>query len=441
MPYSQDFLNRLQLPNDFSATQPQLGLIQPFLSNGVYSPTWLNPLGQYALQQAYVQGQGMGAFPVSLDGIWTALSHNPAFDVQFYQQNFTSSNGNPRAGISAMMTNPVLVNSVDTSAFAAMVTSATIAPQGASAAPYAANAQLTVRYFGSQPGVTLSDPVRAAFGAITMNYFNDLASSVGAAAPDIGAASNAPSLAQWQVTASAGQWAAFMQQAMGDKTTAAQLLTFYGQWNKNLGNYLTVQGSGGWSVLQRSWMAAFMAYNYHQSGSTAGKSSVSIAQVVAEAGAAFLSGLVFGPEAGVAQALLSAGADAGKAAFQKAAGSALEGPVTSMLNGSSPPPASDPTASILGLQQQWLNVVMQNSQPGDMPGNPLSYEQKFGGSFLDSKGQFLSPQDIAKNGNAEAALNAWLQDPAVVHQYYQPWADAISAQDAWLALRFLGVPQ
>ena len=446
LPFTPGWLGQLQLPDDLASDPavPQLGLIQPFLEHGVYSPAWLGPLGQYALQQAFVQGRMPGMEqPVQLDGIWTALSRNPAFDAQFYSQNFTSKN-NPDDSISAIMTNPMLVGSIDDSSFAGMVTAATIAPPGSSGTgpsgtgPFAANAQLTVRAFGDQPGVTLSDPVRAAFGAITMNYFTDLASSVGSAAPGIG---GGPGLPGWLVTATPAEWAAFVQQAMGDKTTAAQLLTFYSQWNKNQGAYLTVEGSGGWSVMQRSWVGAFMAYNYQKSGETAGDSTSSIASVVADGGAAFLSGLLFGPEAGVAAALLSAGADGGKAAFETAASKTLEGPISSALDGSAAPPPGDPTTGILGLQQQWLAVVMQNSQPGNMPGNPLSYEQRYGGNFLDSGGHFLSPDDIAKSGNAQAALNAWLQDPAVVHQYYQAWEETVQQQDSWLTLRLLGLPQ
>ena len=130
MPYKSGWLGQLQLPNDPGADPglPQLSLIQPFLEHGVYSSAWLDPLGKYAIQQAFMQQQpGLaGGPPVSLDGIWTALSNNPAFDAQFYQQNFTSK-GNPADSISGVMSSMYMISVAD-SAFARMVQSATVAP-------------------------------------------------------------------------------------------------------------------------------------------------------------------------------------------------------------------------------------------------------------------------------------------------------------------------
>src|SRR5205814_7389649 len=173
------WLGQLQLPNDPEGDpgMPQLSLIRPFLQHGVYSPAWLGPLGRYAIQQAYLQQQPvMAGPPVPLDGIWAALAHNPAFDAQFYRQNFSNDN-NPADSISGIMSSMYTISVAD-SAFAGMVRSALIPPQGSDGAPFAANAQLTVRYFGENAGARTSGDVRQVLGQVAMFYFNDMYSTV-----------------------------------------------------------------------------------------------------------------------------------------------------------------------------------------------------------------------------------------------------------------------
>ena len=63
-------------------------------------------------------------------------------------------------------------------------------------------------------------------GTIAENYFDHLTYTVRAElAPTV--AKNIPGL---QVTASEPEWGNFIEEAMRDKTTAAQLLTFYTTW-------------------------------------------------------------------------------------------------------------------------------------------------------------------------------------------------------------------
>ncbi len=190
MPFSQAWLSQLTLPES-NATGPELDLIQPFLENGVYSAGWLNPLGQYAMEQARIQAlePGMGPIP-NLDGSWTAIAHNPPFDAQFYRQNFANKDPNASypPSLGWLMANPMVQHSVIDGAFASMVQAATIPPDpsqfpGLNPAQFAASAQLTVQYFGAGPSLRASGPVRQALGAIAMNYFSSLAASAGAAAP------------------------------------------------------------------------------------------------------------------------------------------------------------------------------------------------------------------------------------------------------------------
>jgi hypothetical protein len=432
MPYQQGWLGQLQLPHDLAAdpSLPQLSLIQPFLEHGVYSSGWLDPLGKYAIQQAFLQQEpGLAAGPpVSLDGIWTALSNNPAFDAQFYRQNF-SGGGNPADSISGVMSSIYMISVAD-SAFAAMVRSATVAPTGAvSSGPYAANAQLTVRHFGDDPSLRTSGPVRAVFGTIAENYFDDLAYTVRAAAPGIGPR-DIPGL---QVTASETEWGRFIEEAMRDKTTAAQLLTFYSSWaygqpidDRGRGLEQVPQNQGFWNDSSLGLLNDFMARSYQGAGAPAGDSSDTIAEIAAAGGSAFLTSLVFGPEAGVADALLEGGKDAFQTATEQTLTAAWPGGVDSSPNG------SEALSQLTGVQLQWAGTVNRwyNGAPGqDQPppdidpvqymgqtytGDPAAYERQYGGYFIKD-GKIPDPAAIAENPQALAAYNAWLQDPAIVN--------------------------
>ncbi len=432
MPYQPGWLGQLQLPNDPGAdpSLPQLSLIQPFLEHGVYSSAWLDPLGKYAIQQAFLQQEpGLASGPpVSLDGIWTALSNNPAFDAQFYRQNF-SGKDIPADSISGVMSSIYMISVAD-SAFAAMVQSATVAPAGAaSSGPYAANAQLTVRYFGDDPSLRTSGPVRAVFGTIAENYFDDLAYTVRAAAPGVGA-QDIPGL---QVTASEPQWGNFIEQAMRDTTTSAQLLTFYSSWangqpidDRGPGLEQVPQNQGFWNDSSLGLLNDFMARSYQGAGAPAGDAPVSIAEVAAAGGSAFLTSLVFGPEAGAADALLEGGKDAFQSATEQTLKSVWPDSVDSSPNG------GEALSHLTGVQQQWADTVNRwyNGSPGqDQPppgidpvqylgqtytGDPTAYEKQYGGYFIKNR-QIEDPGTIAENPKALAAYNAWLQDPAIVN--------------------------
>jgi hypothetical protein len=432
MPYKSGWLGQLQLPNDLVADPalPQLSLIQPFLEHGVYSSAWLGPLGQYAMQQAFIQQQpGLAESPpVALDGIWTALSNNPAFDAQFYRQNFSNEN-NPADSISGVMSSMYEISVAD-SAFARMVQSATVAPaDAAGSGPYAANAQLTVRYFGADSSLRTSGAVRAVFGTIAENYFDDLTYTVRAAAPGIGA-KNIPGL---QVTASEPEWGNFIEEAMRDKTTAAQLLTFYTTWvnrqppdDRGSGLEHVPENQGFWNDSSLGLLNDFMARSYKGAGAPAGQGPVSIAEIAAEGGSAFFTSLVFGPEAGIADALLEGGKDTFQAAAKQTLQSVWPDTVDSSPNG------AEALGQLTNVQQQWAGTVNRwyNGSPGQnqppppidpvqylgqtYTGDPTAYEKRYGGSFIKD-GRIEDPGTIAENPQALAAYNAWLQDPAIVN--------------------------
>jgi hypothetical protein len=425
MPYKSDWISQLQLPDDLLADpgMPQLSLIQPFLAHGVYSPAWLGPLSTFAIQQAFLQQQpGPAVLPVDLDGIWTALANNPAFDARFYQQHF-KNDSNPSDSLSGIMSSMYRISVAD-SAFASMVRSATIAPaMAADSQPYALNAQRTVQFFGSDPSLRTSGAVRAVFGTIAATYFDDLAATVRAAAPGIGG-QDVPGL---QVSAPQEDWAAFVQEAMRDKTTSARLLAFYGLWAHSQPDDSWPSQGGGpnvpmdqgfWNDMSLGMLRDFMAHNYQVAGAPAGGTDT-IKEIAFAGGAAFLTSLVF-PEGGLAVAL----AEGGKDAFQTAAEQGL----TSVF-GSGEPQPSNPEAltKLTGIQTNWSQIVSDWYDAGNRAtparylnqqysGNPATYISQFSApgknaNFIEH-GQVIDP--AAMNRYQLAAYNAWLQDPAIV---------------------------
>jgi hypothetical protein len=457
MPYSQGFLENLHPPMDIEddPTDPELSTIAPFLDYGVVSPTWLKPLGQYALTTAYAETAAPGGMtPVDLDPIWTAISKNSSFAAQYYSQNFNNKQ-NPNESLSGLMSNP-MSQWVDDSAFASMVQSATIPPKwatnGATAiTPWSQNAQLTVQTFGGQdPSVPLSGSIRAVFGTIAMNYFDNLADSVRAAAPGVGS-QNMPN---WLISADPGTWANFVQEAMQNKATAAQMLTFYGAWVKQNEPVDWTQDpnvpmhQGFWNHTSLGFLNDFMAANYQAAGSTAGKSTSDVlTELLAAGGSSFLTSLVFGPEAGVADALL----DGAKDTFQSAA---EDGLTTAFSGGPDSSSGGGGATDLTSAQAQWDITVREwadPSTPGVPPGlthaglavmpvtymgkpydgNVHTYEQEYGGTFFDDQtGQLLSLSKIQANTKALEAYNAWLQDPAIVAANGQAFATT-SAGQTW----------
>jgi hypothetical protein len=436
MPYSNNFLSNMHLPDDpgADAADPQLSLIAPFLENGVYSPTWLKPLGSYALQQAYMAGQmpGTNVMPGNLDPIWTAISHNPSFAAQYYNQNFNNSQ-NPRDSLSGIMGNPGNRGFND-SAFAGMIQAATIAPQGTTnITPWSNNAQLTVQTFGKDTSASLSSSEQAVFGLIAMNYFNSVADSVRAAAPYVGKNGSIPG---WQITASESDWGNFIEQAMQDKATSAQIMAFYGAWyaknypqdDRGPGQAQVPGEQGFWNNASLGLLTDFMAHNYQVAGAPAGNDSSDILKEVASAGgAAFLTSLAFGPEAGLATALVEGGKDAFQTAAEQGIQHAWPDSVQSSPNG------DEALSQLTGVQTQWAQTVnwWYNGSPGNpqppptitpvsymgqtWTGDPNYYENKYGGTFINKSGQVEDPSQIANNPKALAAYNAWLQDPAIVY--------------------------
>jgi hypothetical protein len=434
MPYREGWLGQLQLPNAPMGDPglPQLSLIQPFLEHGVYSPAWLDPLGKYAIQQAYLQQQpGMAGIPVPLDGIWTALAHNPAFDAQFYRQNFSNDN-NPADSISGIMSSMYTISVAD-SAFAGMVRSALIPPQGSDGAPFAANAQLTVRYFGGNADARTSGDVRQVLGQVAMFYFDDMYSTVGAAVPGIGEPidpkkpEDIPDIPGLQVTASSTYWGNFLDEVMRDKTASAQFLTFYSAWRNQFSD-----NQSPWANEQFKLMDDFVVHQYQATGEQAGTDPGGISDIVAAAGSAFLTSLVFGPEAGVADALLGGAKDGFKTGVENTISGAFGGDGETLTN----PVPPEAIRQITQADSNWERIVRKWYGDGGQPvpgavyggqpaiGDPQYYIRQFGpdASFLGADNKLLPLSEIQSHPAKLAAYNAWLESGAIA----DAWVPGVS---------------
>ena len=135
---------------------------------------------------------------------------------------------------------------------------------------------------------------------------------------------------------------------------------------------------------------------------------------------------MFGPEAGVADALLEGGKDAFQNATEQTLKTVWPDTVESSPNG------GEALSHLTGVQQQWADTVNRwyNGTPGQnqpppgvdpvqylgqsYTGDPTAYEKQFGGYFIKD-GKIEDPGTIAENPQALAAYNAWLQDPAIVN--------------------------
>jgi hypothetical protein len=371
--------------------------------------------------------------PPGYDAIFTAISSNPDFAAQFYNQNSDQLN--------EYMTDPLLYHYLaNGQGFGKFLESATIPPQGeTNTKAFTDNAAEFVKLFGGG-NIDTSSSVRQAMAAVSMNYFSDIQGTVTAAAPGAGST----------MGLTASEWGSFVQNAMQDKTAAAYLMTSYAQWrSEQTQDELPSSGKGDdkstplyagyWNDSSLGMLNYFFASNYQAAGAKAGEGNAvldNLMEAVDAGGATLLTSAVFGPEAGAAELLAEAGKDAFSSSAEgwlgKATGKLTEGGDGEPVNASD---AADKVFSDLTtIQGGWSTDVTtawnQSQQNGGTPGqvnakdfppvyyngvqytaDPHQYEQQYGGTFLKSDGTVMDPSDM--NAKQLAAYNAWLQDPAI----------------------------
>jgi len=438
MPLTWKFLQGIQSKQQAPGTSEELpggwdsGALAPFLTEGEYSDQWLKVIAPTVL---YQKGVEMGQqLPYGYDAIFQAIGNNPDFAAGFYHDNADQLN--------EYMTEPTLYHYLaNGQGFGHFLEAATIPPPGeTNTKPFTDNATQFVKLFSG--GADTTDTVRQVMGAVSTNYFNDIVGTVTAAAPGAGST----------MGLSAQEWGGFVQDAMKDKTTAAYLLTYYGNWRSGQPlDTLAAHGAGDgpdtpanagyWHDTSTGLLDYFFASNYQAAGATAGNDSNSVKDILVSAfsagSAALLTSVVFGPEAGAMEMI----GEAGKDAFTTSAEESIKTITTKLADGGGGDGPGNLDENLTNVQQKWsdgVNTMWQQSgstpgHPNFLPkdkypngqvmyngipynGDPLPYEQQYGGNFMNSDGSMKSPDEIAKDPKALSAYNAWLQDPAISAQ-------------------------
>jgi hypothetical protein len=384
-----------------------------FLTVGTYSTQWLTKLTPYALLQA--PGAG-GDFPrPGTDQIFQAIANNPAYAAQLFSQEMTGPDANRFA---RFLADPLYVAQISNKpGFAAFVKAATIPPPGAaSASLYSGNAKSLIEMFGEDPGDRTSGAIRQDMVGITTFYWNDMYASVTAAAPD------ADKNKYVGLGIPMKDWGYFVQEAMRDPKSAAQLLTFYSEWQLHQPGANAPQQE--WQNASQALMSAFVQYNYIQAGESAGNNSEAIASVLAEAGSAAFGAIVF-PEGEAAVGGVALLKSAFDEAYHEGAKSFVSNAIENAVGNALEPgenPNVDAGAQGLTVAGKWSLRATQtynNNAAGAAPflkaNNPYTwqdpsyYEQKYHGDFIQGGKIMTGPM----NDEQLAAFNAWLQDPGV----------------------------
>jgi hypothetical protein len=439
MPLTRSFLQGIAPANQplgySTETMPggwDSGALAPFLTEGEFSSQWLNVIAPTVL---YQKGVEMGdQMPYGYNAIFTAIASNPDFAAGFYHQNADQLN--------EYMTDPALQNYLaKDQSFGKFLEAATIPPPGeTNTKPFTDNATAFVKLFSG--GTDTTTAVRQAMGAVATNYFDDITGTVTAAAPGAGST----------MGLTAQEWGGFVQDAMKDKTTAAFLLTYYGNWRGSQPvDTLAAHGAGDgpdtpahagyWHDTSTGLLDYFFASNYQAAGATAGNGSNSVKDILISAfsagSAALLTSVVFGPEAGPMEMI----GEAGKDAFSTGAEESIKTMTAKLADGGSGGGPGTLDEHLVNIQQQWSDgVTTMWQQSGSTPGHPnflpkgkypngqvmynglpyngdpLPYEQEYGGNFMNSDGSIKSADELAKDPKALTAYNAWLQDPAISAQ-------------------------
>jgi hypothetical protein len=462
MPLTDDFLQGIGPGEPEAATMgPYPGgwntaALAPFLTEGEFSTQWLQTLSPTVLHQ---EGVEMGQqLPPGYDAIFQAIAGNPGYAAQFFQQNSTE--------LSNYMTNPVLYNHLaNDEGFGKFLEAATIPPKGATdTKPFTDNAKAFIQLFGDS-GADTTNTVRLAMAQVTASYFPDLLATVTSPAPG----------ATGPLGLNPSEWGTFVQDAMKNNESAAFLLMGYVNWKEQAVSSGNVKGA--WQTFALGQLNNFFAANYKAANPSGGSTSTLktiLLDMASTGGAALLTStaFAFAPEV-AGPLLLGEAADASLDAADASATSAVAAEATeaeaaqvadaeadagddntfkqrltdattaafgeggtdifNQLGASLTVDGGAPAASaaalaqeVTGAQYNWVSAVTEAWNNGQITpdhtnvvagktyaGDPIPYEQKYGGSFMNSNGTLVS--NFQDNPKALAAYNAWLQDPTVAN--------------------------
>jgi hypothetical protein len=282
------------------------------------------------------------------------------------------------------------------------------------------NTARLVKYVKDHRDEHVFGELRAAYGDVLKEYWDDMAYAVTSPVPQVGE-HDVPGRDGIEVPRDA--WAAFAQEAMRDGQTAANLLTQFKVWMgertgeqaapHTVGRTGSEQGDPfAWQDASVGRMRQFFQSNYGEVYEALGDEHKEWQENV-EKGIETAIGWAFDPKGIVKDVGKTVVTEFVKHTFRSLSDQELEKLDLSALSSSS----------------RWQDLANQHHAERNIPpitvdgltweGEPGFYEDLYGGRFTDGDGTILPLEQMSPEG--VRAYNEWLQDPAVVAAVEEGW--------------------
>jgi hypothetical protein len=397
--------------------------VAPFLRYGTWNKDFLKRVGNRELK-----GPAIPYDPERAAMIWDGIARNPLAAAEFYDENFDLMQ--KKGAYDGLFRGDAAEG--NRTAWSDMIRSATVDARNVYArlqlhdpAAYPRNlaedntARL-VKYVKDHKDEHVFGELRAAYGDVLKEYWDDMAYAVTSPVPQVGE-HDVPGRDGIEVPRDA--WAAFAQEAMRDGQTAANLLTQFKVWMgertgeqaapHTVGRTGSEQGDPfAWQDASVGRMRQFFQSNYGEVYKALGDEHKEWQENV-EKGIETAIGWAFDPKGIVKDVGKTVVTEFVKHTFRSLSDQELEKLDLSALSSSS----------------RWQDLANQHHAERNIPpitvdgltweGEPGFYEDLYGGRFTDGDGTILPLEQMSPEG--VRAYNEWLQDPAVVAAVEEGW--------------------
>ena len=397
--------------------------VAPFLRYGTWNKDFLKRVGNRELK-----GPAIPYDPEPAAMIWDGIARNPLAAAEFYDENFDLMQ--KKGAYDGLFRGDAAEG--NRTAWSDMIRSATVDARNVYArlqlhdpAAYPRNlaedntARL-VKYVKDHKDEHVFGELRAAYGDVLKEYWDDMAYAVTSPVPQVGE-HDVPGRDGIEVPRDA--WAALAQEAMRDGQTAANLLTQFKVWMgertgeqavpHTVGRTGSEQGDPfAWQDASVGRMRQFFQSNYGEVYKALGDEHKEWQENV-EKGIETAIGWAFDPKGIVKDVGKTVVTEFVKHTFRSLSDQELEKLALSALSSSS----------------RWQDLANQHHAERNVPpitvdgltweGEPGFYEDLYGGRFTDGDGTILPLEQMSPEG--VRAYNEWLQDPAVVAAVEEGW--------------------
>jgi hypothetical protein len=397
--------------------------VAPFLRYGTWNKDFLKRVGNRELK-----GPAIPYDPERAAMIWDGIARNPLAAAEFYDENFDLMQ--KKGAYDGLFRGDAAEG--NRTAWSDMIRSATVDARNVYArlqlhdpAAYPRNlaedntARL-VKYVKDHKDEHVFGELRAAYGDVLKEYWDDMAYAVTSPVPQVGE-HDVPGRDGIEVPRDA--WAALAQEAMRDGQTAANLLTQFKVWMgertgeqaapHTVGRTGSEQGDPfAWQDASVGRMRQFFQSNYGEVYKALGDEHKEWQENV-EKGIETAIGWAFDPKGIVKDVGKTVVTEFVKHTFRSLSDQELEKLDLSALSSSS----------------RWQDLANQHHAERNVPpitvdgltweGEPGFYEDLYGGRFTDGDGTILPLEQMSPEGVRE--YNEWLQDPAVVAAVEEGW--------------------